>query len=157
MIASARPGDGGVHHVGEVVVAYPAVTAIIAATADPEHLTAAPDRFAPARGNTDIKQERSRDMSTSSRAIGYAALALAAVGLFGSPARAQEPLQSPTLDPEWVSAFHWRSIGPAAAGGRILRIVVVESDPKVWYVSTASGGLWKTTNNGITFDPLFQH
>ena len=96
-------------------------------------------------------------MLTCLRAIGHAALALTAVGLFGSPIRAQERLQSPTLDPEWVSAFHWRSIGPAAAGGRILRIAVVESDPKVWYVSTASGGLWKTTNNGVTFGPLFQH
>ena len=111
----------------------------------------------PPRGNIGIKQERSRDMLTCLRAIGHAALALTAVGLFGSPIRAQERLQSPTLDPEWVSAFHWRSIGPAAAGGRILRIAVVENDPKVWYVSTASGGLWKTTNNGVTFGPLFQH
>ena len=111
----------------------------------------------PPRENIGIKQERSRDMLTCLRAIGHAALALTAVGLFGSPIRAQERLQSPTLDPEWVSAFHWRSIGPAAAGGRILRIAVVESDPKVWYVSTASGGLWKTTNNGVTFGPLFQH
>ncbi len=62
-----------------------------------------------------------------------------------------------TMDSKWASSFHWRSVGPAAAGGRILRIVVVESDPKVWYVSTASGGVWKTNNNGVTFQALFQH
>ena len=65
--------------------------------------------------------------------------------------------QTLTMDSQWASTFHWRSVGPAAAGGRILRIAVVESDPKVWYVSTASGGVWKTTNNGVTFQGLFQH
>ncbi len=75
----------------------------------------------------------------------------------GASGQAGDPPASLTMDSNWASSFHWRSVGPATAGGRILRIAVVESDPKVWFVSTASGGVWKTTNNGVTFEALFQH
>ena len=40
-------------------------------------------------------------------------------------------------------------------GGRIDDFAVVESNPSIVYVATASGGLWKTTNNGVTWEPLF--
>ena len=79
--------------------------------------------------------------------------------LLTSATWAQAPANAPQslgIDPAWAASFHWRSVGPAVAGGRILRIVVVESDPRIWYVSTASGGVWKTMNNGVTFAPLFQ-
>ncbi len=49
----------------------------------------------------------------------------------------------------------WRCIGPANPGGRIDDFAVVESDPSVIYVGTASGGLWKTVNSGITWTPVF--
>jgi len=48
-----------------------------------------------------------------------------------------------------------RSIGPAGMSGRITTIDVVPSDKTIWYVGAASGGLWKTTNAGITFEPVF--
>ncbi len=51
--------------------------------------------------------------------------------------------------------FTWRSIGPANMGGRIDDIAVVESSPSTFYVGFATGGLWKTVNNGTTFTPLF--
>ena len=51
--------------------------------------------------------------------------------------------------------MNWRCIGPANMGGRITAIAVVESDPTTYYVATASGGLLKTTNNGTTFEHLF--
>jgi photosystem II stability/assembly factor-like uncharacterized protein len=41
-------------------------------------------------------------------------------------------------------------------GGRIIDLAVVRQDPSTIYVATASGGLFKTTNNGTTFSPLFQ-
>ena len=49
----------------------------------------------------------------------------------------------------------WRSVGPAVMSGRIADIAVVETDPQIWYTASASGGLWKTINNGTTFDPIF--
>ncbi len=48
-----------------------------------------------------------------------------------------------------------RSIGPAGMSGRITAIDVVLDNPKVWYIGTASGGLWKTVNDGTTFNPIF--
>jgi photosystem II stability/assembly factor-like uncharacterized protein len=51
--------------------------------------------------------------------------------------------------------FRWRSIGPASMGGRIDDIVGVESNPSTYYLGLATGGVWKTTNNGTTFDPIF--
>src|SRR5713101_9651502 len=42
--------------------------------------------------------------------------------------------------------LQWREVGPAIMGGRIDDFAVVESNPSIVYVGTASGGLWKTTN-----------
>src|SRR3954464_1689583 len=56
----------------------------------------------------------------------------------------------------WVSALAWRSIGPATMGGRITAVSVFDADPTTYWVATASGGLLKTTNNGITFEHQFE-
>src|SRR5919109_1734097 len=52
--------------------------------------------------------------------------------------------------------LHFRSIGPAGMSGRISDIAVYEPNPAIFYVGTAHGGVWKTTNAGTTFEPLFQ-
>ncbi len=49
----------------------------------------------------------------------------------------------------------FREIGPAVMGGRIDDFGVVESNPNIVYVGTASGGVWKTTSNGTTWEPVF--
>ncbi len=51
--------------------------------------------------------------------------------------------------------FSFRSIGPAVMGGRIDAVAAVEDRPWILYVGTASGGLWKTTNMGTTWKPVF--
>ena len=56
-----------------------------------------------------------------------------------------------------VGALHFRTIGPAAMSGRIVDIAVVESNTDTYYAASATGGLWKTTDNGTTFTPLFDH
>jgi len=56
-----------------------------------------------------------------------------------------------------VKSFQWRLIGPSMPAGRAWRVVGVPSNPKVMYVTTAGGGLWKTDNNGTTFEPVFNH
>ncbi len=54
-----------------------------------------------------------------------------------------------------VSSLSWREVGPAIMGGRVADLAVVESNPAIFYVGTATGGLWKTTNNGAGWEPLF--
>lgn len=51
--------------------------------------------------------------------------------------------------------LEWRAIGPVNMGGRVADVEGVPGDPNTVYVGTASGGIWKTTNGGMTFDPIF--
>jgi photosystem II stability/assembly factor-like uncharacterized protein len=52
--------------------------------------------------------------------------------------------------------LHFRPIGPASMSGRITDLAVYESNPAIFYVGTAHGGLWKTINAGTTFEAQFQ-
>ncbi len=54
-----------------------------------------------------------------------------------------------------LDRWEWRCIGPANMGGRIDDFAVVEGNTDIIYAATASGGLWKTVNNGVTWEPLF--
>lgn len=65
------------------------------------------------------------------------------------------PLVHASTDP-LLRSFRWRSIGPAGQGGRVDDIAVVESDPSIFYVGYATGGLWKTENAGTTLEPIFE-
>jgi len=56
---------------------------------------------------------------------------------------------------ELLKFFKYREMGPARQGGRILIIASPPGEPFTFYVSTATGGLWKTENNGTTFTSLF--
>lgn len=53
-------------------------------------------------------------------------------------------------------ALHMRSIGPAVMGGRIHDVEVDPRDPATIYLGAASGGIWKTTNKGTTWTPIFE-
>ena len=63
--------------------------------------------------------------------------------------------KTPTLPVDYVNKMNWRSIGPANMSGRITSIAVYEKDPSTWWAASASGGLLKTVNNGITFEHQF--
>src|ERR1700694_536279 len=54
-----------------------------------------------------------------------------------------------------LKPLHFREIGPASMGGRIDDFAVVESNPDIIYVGAASGGVFKTTNAGTTWEPVF--
>jgi photosystem II stability/assembly factor-like uncharacterized protein len=54
-----------------------------------------------------------------------------------------------------LSNLSWRSIGPANMGGRIADVEGVPGDPNTVYVATASGGIFKTTDGGINWTPIF--
>ncbi len=51
--------------------------------------------------------------------------------------------------------FSFREVGPANPGGRIIDVEGVESAPHIIYIGTATGGVWRTVNAGITWEPLF--
>jgi photosystem II stability/assembly factor-like uncharacterized protein len=53
------------------------------------------------------------------------------------------------------AGFKLRLVGPALTSGRIVDLAVNPRDPGQWYVAAASGGVWKSTNAGISFSPLF--
>jgi photosystem II stability/assembly factor-like uncharacterized protein len=92
---------------------------------------------------------------------GLAAVGLCALGARGMQAQGFQPAAAaaappvhPSTDPV-LKNFTWRSIGPANMGGRIDDLAVVESNPSTFYVAFATGGVWKTVNNGTTFIPVF--
>ncbi|HEX3559825.1 MAG TPA: hypothetical protein VHU19_11515 [Pyrinomonadaceae bacterium] len=61
-----------------------------------------------------------------------------------------------TTETKSFERLEWRNIGPANMGGRIADIEGVAGNPNLVYVATASGGLFKTTNGGVKWTPLFE-
>ncbi len=78
--------------------------------------------------------------------LAIVALALAGRGAGQAPA-------GPTAST--FDGLKFRNIGPATMGGRVDDFAVLESNPAVFYVAAATSGLWKTTNNGTTWQALF--
>ena len=68
------------------------------------------------------------------------------------------PAQEASEDPmaRATAALEFRTIGPTIMGGRVADLAVVESDPRIFYVGVATGGVWKTDNAGITFTHVFK-
>ncbi|MFP4488984.1 MAG: WD40/YVTN/BNR-like repeat-containing protein [Bacteroidales bacterium] len=63
---------------------------------------------------------------------------------------AKDPLSSVSL-----STFKFRGIGPALTSGRLSDLAVNPDDHSEFYVAASAGGVWKTSNGGLTFDPIF--
>ncbi len=88
---------------------------------------------------------------------------LASLAVTAAPAQAQggrggQATPGPAInqsDDPMLRPFRWREIGPVGQGGRVDDLAVVESDPSTFYVGFATGGIWKTTNAGTTFAPIF--
>ena len=53
------------------------------------------------------------------------------------------------------TGLKFRSIGPALMAGRISDIAIHPEDDNIWYLTVGSGGVWKTTNAGVTWTPIF--
>ena len=69
----------------------------------------------------------------------------------------KETSKDSLLNSGLVSGLAFRSIGPALTSGRIADFAVNPKNHHEWYVAVASGNIWKTVNNGITFEPVFDH
>lgn len=70
-------------------------------------------------------------------------------------AGASAPAAAQALSEDHLSVFDYRSIGPTRQSGRFVDIAVPSDDPHTFYIASASGHLWKTTNRGISFEVLF--
>src|ERR1043166_10263963 len=68
---------------------------------------------------------------------------------------AAEPPKSDKYGEKTFAGLELREIGPATTSGRILDLAVDPRDERVWYIATAGGGVWKTANAGVTFEPVF--
>ena len=75
-------------------------------------------------------------------------LALAAFGAYAS---------DDNPPPDAFQNLKFRNLGPASAGGRVSAVVGVPGNPSIYYVGGASGGVWKTTDGGLSFNPIFEH
>ena len=67
-----------------------------------------------------------------------------------------EEAREGSLRASLLGNLEWRNIGPGMTSGRIAHIAVVEDDTRIIYAATATGGLWKTVNNGTTWKPVFE-
>lgn len=61
-----------------------------------------------------------------------------------------------TVDSTFLAGLRWRPIGPANMMGRVADVEGLPSPSKTFYVASVAGGVFKTTNGGTTFRPLFQ-
>jgi len=87
----------------------------------------------------------------------FAIAVCAAIGLVGAMAGRAEAQARPGAD--FLSGFSYRALGPYRAGSWVTSFAVPDFPPRehlyTFYVGTRNGGVWKTTNGGITFEPVF--
>lgn len=81
----------------------------------------------------------------------FTVLAVVATLVVGStmPVRADDSEASP------LGRLTWRNVGPVNMGGRVSDVEGIPGDPRIVYVGAASGGVWKSTDGGVTFEPIF--
>src|SRR5262245_15471568 len=73
-----------------------------------------------------------------------------------APAAAEEENRPrDPMSPATFNGLRFRSIGPAFTSGRVIGFAVDPNNPARYYVAAASGGVWKTVNNGTTWTPVF--
>ena len=65
------------------------------------------------------------------------------------------PANAQKMDSKTFSGLKLRNVGPAFTSGRIADIAIHPDNENVWYIAVGSGGVWKTTNSGTTWKPIF--
>ena len=82
------------------------------------------------------------------RKLAVVVVALAAVILLAVSSAAQSPEQL-------LQAMRWRNVGPAVFAGRVVDVEALDNDFRYVITASASGGVWKSTNAGTTWTPIF--
>ncbi len=80
---------------------------------------------------------------------------LTASSIFAQKKTAEPGKDNYAVNSTTLNAFRFRNVGPALTSGRIADIAVNPSNTAEYYVAAAAGGVWKTTNAGITYNPVF--
>jgi photosystem II stability/assembly factor-like uncharacterized protein len=86
------------------------------------------------------------------------AMTVTASALAAAPAKREagkEEKKPPLLSAQTLAGLELRSLGPALMSGRIGDLAVDPARPHRYFVAVASGGVWRTTNGGTTFEPVF--
>ncbi len=81
-------------------------------------------------------------------------LIITIISISALPAQKNKKTSENIID-EAISGLSFRSIGPAFSSGRIADFAVNPDNPNEFFVAAASGHIWKTKNNGLTFQPVF--
>jgi photosystem II stability/assembly factor-like uncharacterized protein len=98
-----------------------------------------------------IENPMRRNMRTQTRlAVGVVLLAAIALGLGSETGLAQGQAD----EHSFFSGMEWRLIGPYR-GGRVETVTGIPSDPLTYYMGSVGGGVWKTTDAGVTWEPLW--
>ncbi len=95
---------------------------------------------------------------TTRRLTGLAAALACLVGVaHGTPIQAEPADEEPPkpMSAKTFDGLALRSIGPALMSGRVSDLAIHPDDQSTWYVAVGSGNLWKTTNAGTTWSPIF--
>ncbi len=79
------------------------------------------------------------------------------LAILSLPLQAQKKAKKENPLEQAANGLRFRSIGPAFTSGRIADFAVNPDNPAEYYVGAASGHIWKTTDNGFTFQPVFDH
>ncbi len=74
-----------------------------------------------------------------------------------SPRTARAQATSPDQAASVLADYQWRNIGPGSPGGRITDVEALDTDFRFVIAAAASGGVWKSTNAGTTWTPIFDH
>lgn len=77
------------------------------------------------------------------------------IALSCSPTYADKNDKDEIFSSSTFKAMELRNIGPAYMSGRIADIAIDQNNPSTWYTAVGSGGVWKTTNAGTTWTPIF--
>ena len=81
-------------------------------------------------------------------------IAITASLLWTSPVEAQREAARKAVDASYFTDLHWRSIGPPRSG-YVSAPAGIPGDPTTYYAGMPEGGVWKTTNGGNTWKPVF--
>src|SRR4051794_18354883 len=92
-------------------------------------------------------------MNQRAASSGRLTLCLSLVLLAG-PVAAADPM---SVDAALFTSLKPRPLGPANMSGRVAAVAALEGRTATMYVASASGGLWKTVNNGIAWTPVFDN
>jgi len=71
------------------------------------------------------------------------------------PSSSPSPSPTPSPTPSPYAQLTFRNVGPSTAGGRLTSVAGTDRDPALYFIGAADGGVWKSTNAGTDWKPLF--